>query len=431
MSERLHKLLASAGFGSRREIERWIGEGRVTVNGVIAKIGDSASAEDDISIDGRRLPTRQITAPPRRVIAYYKPEGEITTRNDPEGRPTIFENLPRLTQGRWIAVGRLDINTSGLLLLTTDGELANRLMHPSHAVQREYAARVLGEVDSDVLKTLLRGVELEDGPARFESITDAGGPGANHWYHVTLSEGRNREVRRLWETQGVKVSRLIRVRYGPLTLPRSLRPGRWRDLTAEELAELLELVGLPAESPVAAPNKAPRVNTPRTRGKMPPRTTASSRNTKPHREITKTPGKPAPRSSGKATVKLSRHGAAASSGQSQAQTAAVAHGKMPPRTTAASHKARPHRETTDAPGKPAQRRAGAVTGKLSRHGAAARPGQGQPQATAAVHGKTLRRATTDASGKPTRRSAADASENSAPRTRSAPPARAPRGSRKK
>ena len=371
MSERLHKLLASAGFGSRREIERWIEEGRVTVNGVIAKLGDSASAEDDICIDGRRLPTRQITAPPRRVIAYYKPEGEITTRNDPEGRPTIFENLPRLTQGRWIAVGRLDINTSGLLLLTTDGELANRLMHPSHAVQREYAARVLGEVDSEVLKTLLRGVELEDGPARFESITDAGGPGANHWYHVTLSEGRNREVRRLWETQGVKVSRLIRVRYGPLTLPRSLRPGRWRDLTAEELVQLLELVGLPAESPVAAPSKEPRRNVPRTRGKMPPRTTASSRNT------------------------------------------------------------RPHRETTGAPGKPVQRSAGVVTGKPSRHGAAARPDQGQPQATAAVRGKTPHRATADATGKPTRRRAADATENSAPRTRSAPPARAPRGSRKK
>lgn len=389
MSERLHKLLASAGFGSRREIERWIEEGRVTVNGVIAKLGDSASAEDDISIDGRRLPTRQITAPPRRVIAYYKPEGEITTRNDPEGRPTIFENLPRLTQGRWIAVGRLDINTSGLLLLTTDGELANRLMHPSHAVQREYAARVLGEVDTEVLKTLLRGVELEDGPARFESITDAGGPGANHWYHVTLSEGRNREVRRLWETQGVKVSRLIRVRYGPLTLPRSLRPGRWRDLTVEELAQLLELVGLPAESHVAAPVKTPRANTPRTRGKMPPRTTASSRNAKSHREITNTPGKPAPRSAGAATGKPSHH-AAAKPGQSQARAATAAY-----RTTASSRNPRPCRETTGVTDKPAHRSAGAVTGK------------------------------------PLRRSAADAADKPAPRTRSAPSARAPRGSRKK
>ena len=371
MSERLHKLLASAGFGSRREIERWIEEGRVTVNGAIAKLGDSAGAEDDISIDGRRLLSRQITAAPRRVIAYYKPEGEITTRNDPEGRPTIFEKLPRLTQGRWIAVGRLDINTSGLLLLTTDGELANRLMHPSHAVQREYAARVLGEVDTEVLKTLLRGVELEDGPARFESITDAGGPGANHWYHVTLSEGRNREVRRLWETQGVKVSRLIRVRYGPLTLPRRLRPGRWQDLTTEELTQLLELVGLPPEGPVAAPGKVPRRTVPRTRGKLPPRTTAASRTTKPPREI------------------------------------------------------------SGAAGKPAQRSAGAATGKTSRHGAAARSGQSQPQTTTATRGKTPHRESTGTSGKPARRSVVPAPGGSPPRPRSVPPARASRGPRKK
>lgn len=273
MSERLHKLLASAGFGSRREIERWIEEGRVSVNGVVAKRGDSATDQDEISIDGRRLPSRQISAPPRRVIAYYKPEGEITTRNDPEGRPTIFENLPRITQGRWITVGRLDINTSGLLLLTTDGELANRLMHPAHAVQREYAARVLGEVDAEILKKLLRGVQLEDGPARFESIADAGGPGANHWYHVTLSEGRNREVRRLWETQGVKVSRLIRVRYGPITLPRRLRPGRWQELAPEELSALLELVELPAE-----PSKA--VVVPRARGATPNRKAPSRQRTR-------------------------------------------------------------------------------------------------------------------------------------------------------
>jgi 23S rRNA pseudouridine2605 synthase len=371
MSERLHKLLASAGFGSRREIERWIEEGRVSVNGVVAKLGDSASAEDDISIDGRRLPTRQIAAPPRRVIAYYKPEGEITTRNDPEGRPTIFENLPRLTQGRWIAVGRLDINTSGLLLLTTDGELANRLMHPSHAVQREYAARVLGEVDTDVLKTLLHGVELEDGPARFESITDAGGPGANHWYHVTLSEGRNREVRRLWETQGVKVSRLIRVRYGPLTLPRRLRPGRWQDLAPEELAQLLELVGLPAETPVAAPGKEPRRNAPRTRGKMPPRTTASAHNTKAGRE------------------------------------------------------------STGASGKSSQRGSDAAAGKSSRHGGTAKSSQGKAQSSASPRGKTAHRATDGAPGKTTRPRTAGSGDNSAPRARSAPSARRPHGARKK
>lgn len=283
MSERLHKLLASAGFGSRREIERWIEEGRVSVNGVVAKRGDSATDQDEISIDGRRLPSRQISAPPRRVIAYYKPEGEITTRNDPEGRPTIFENLPRITQGRWITVGRLDINTSGLLLLTTDGELANRLMHPTHAVQREYAARVLGEVDAEILKLLLRGVQLEDGPARFESITDAGGPGANHWYHVTLSEGRNREVRRLWETQGVKVSRLIRVRYGPITLPRRLRPGRWQELTPEELSALLEMVGLPAEAPKAGA-------VPRARSAVPNRKAPSRQRT--HERTSRAPAGP-------------------------------------------------------------------------------------------------------------------------------------------
>ncbi len=353
MPERLHKLLASAGFGSRREIERWIGEGRVSVNGVIARLGDSASAEDDISIDGRRLPTRQITAPPRRVIAYYKPEGEITTRNDPEGRPTIFENLPRLTQGRWIAVGRLDINTSGLLLLTTDGELANRLMHPSHAVQREYAARVLGEVDAEVLKTLLHGVELEDGPARFESIADAGGPGANHWYHVTLSEGRNREVRRLWETQGVKVSRLIRVRFGPLTLPRSLRPGRWQDLTVGELAQLLELVGLPTQGPVVVPEKVPRRNAPRTRGKMPPRTSAPARSGKLPRETAGAPGKPVSRGIGK----VSSQKPVTKSDRNPARTSATVHGKTPHRTA-----------STDGAGKPAALSRSAATAHAP-HGA--------------------------------------------------------------
>ena len=226
MSERLHKLLARAGFGSRREIERWISEGRITLNGAPAKLGDCATEKDDIRIDGRRLAARQVAAPERRVIAYYKPEGEVTTRSDPEGRPTIFENLPRLTQGRWIAVGRLDINTSGLLLLTTDGELANRLMHPSRAVPREYAVRVLGAVDEELLQRLKSGVQLDDGMAHFESIADAGGSGANHWYHVILTEGRNREVRRLWESQGVKISRLIRVGYGPIALTRRLRPGR-------------------------------------------------------------------------------------------------------------------------------------------------------------------------------------------------------------
>ena len=336
MSERLHKLLASAGFGSRREIERWIEEGRVMVNGVIAKRGDSATEQDEISIDGRRLLARQISAPQRRVIAYYKPEGEITTRKDPEGRPTIFENLPRITQGRWITVGRLDINTSGLLLLTTDGELANRLMHPSHAVQREYAVRVLGEVDAEILKRLLHGVELEDGVAHFESIADAGGSGANHWYHVTLSEGRNREVRRLWETQGIKVSRLIRVRYGPMTLPRRLRPGRWQELTAEELEPLLALVGLPAERTVSV--AAPRRRTATAHGNAPHRKLAPVRAKITHSSDADTPV----RVPGRATNK-SPPRAATTSAKAPHRKVTTASGKSPQRSAAASGKAPPHR----------------------------------------------------------------------------------------
>jgi 23S rRNA pseudouridine2605 synthase len=183
------------------------------------------------------------------VLLYHKPVGEICTRHDPEGRANVFANLPKLKTARWIAVGRLDINTSGLLLFTTDGVLANKLMHPSAEIEREYAVRVLGEVTDDMLKAMKSGVELEDGMAHFDSIVDAGGTGANRWYHVMLREGRKREVRRLWESQGVRVSRLQRIRFGDLTLSRSLRPGKWRDLEAEELKNLYESVGLklPAE----------------------------------------------------------------------------------------------------------------------------------------------------------------------------------------
>ena len=226
MSERLQKVLARAGLGSRREIEGWIQAGRIQVNGVTAELGAQVDGGETISIDGKTI----ALAPPEatRVIAYHKPLGEITTRSDPEGRPTVFDHLPRLEQGRWIAVGRLDINTSGLLLLTNDGELANRLMHPSRQLEREYAVRVFGEVDGLILNALLEGVELEDGPARFMSVRDAGGSGSNRWYHVVLGEGRNREVRRLWESQGVQVSRLIRVRYGPIELGRRLPAGKWQ-----------------------------------------------------------------------------------------------------------------------------------------------------------------------------------------------------------
>ena len=244
MRERIQKILARAGLGSRRQIEDWIREGRIKVNGEVAQLGDQASERDKIELDGEAISKQDLQAVEQKVILYHKPEGEITTRSDPEGRVTVFEHLPRLKVGRWVAIGRLDINTSGVLLLTTDGELANRLMHPSSEVEREYAVRVIGEADPSVLQDLQRGVELEDGLARFETIKDAGGQGVNHWYHVTLLEGRNREVRRLWESQGITVSRLIRIRFASISLPRNLRPGRWRDLDEKEVHALYKQAGL-------------------------------------------------------------------------------------------------------------------------------------------------------------------------------------------
>jgi 23S rRNA pseudouridine2605 synthase len=244
VAERIQKLLAAAGIASRREAERLIEAGRVSVNGNVISLGDKAELTDTVRVDGKiiRLDRRPETK--HRVLAYHKPEGQVCTRSDPEGRPTIFDHLPRLRSGRWINVGRLDINTSGLVLLTTDGELANRLMHPSHELEREYAVRVLGEVDDAMLRRLRKGVELEDGMARFNSIRDAGGQGANHWYHVTLHEGRNREVRRLWGSQEVTVSRLSRVRYGPVNLRRGLKPGQWDELTRAEIEQLRQSVGM-------------------------------------------------------------------------------------------------------------------------------------------------------------------------------------------
>ena len=228
--ERLQKVLANAGLGSRREIEGWISAGRVSVDGQVARLGDRVSADARIEVDGRPVGTARLGVPTHRVIVYNKPEGELVSRADPEGRPIVFQNLRKLRQGRWISVGRLDLNSSGLLLLTTDGELANRLMHPSQSVEREYAVRVLGRVDDEALRRLTHGVELEDGPARFEEIVDTGGSGANHWYHVVIVEGRQREVRRMWEAVGVRVSRLIRVRYGNVLLGNRTRQGHWRDL---------------------------------------------------------------------------------------------------------------------------------------------------------------------------------------------------------
>ncbi len=213
------------------------------MNGVAAQLGAQVGAADNIQIDGKRVSVRA-DRQRRRVLAYYKPVGEMTTRRDPEGRPTIFERLPPLlSDGRWIAVGRLDLTTQGLLLVTNDGELANRLMHPSSQIEREYAVRVLGEVAPEMLKRLREGVTLEDGVARFDDLREAGGEGANRWYHVVLREGRNREVRRLWESQGVTVSRLTRVRYGPVALRRGLHPGRWDELDETQIGALLAAVG--------------------------------------------------------------------------------------------------------------------------------------------------------------------------------------------
>jgi 23S rRNA pseudouridine2605 synthase len=254
MAERLQKVLARAGLGSRREIEDWIRAGRITVNDRPAELGVSVSGQDRIRVDGRPVTLASATPAPRTLI-YHKPAGELTTRRDEAGRPTVFDSLPRIRHGRWITVGRLDFNTSGLLLVTTDGELAHRLMHPSWEIEREYAVRVLGAVDAEVLNRLLEGVELEDGMAAFGTIRDAGGQGANHWYHVTVREGRNREVRRLWESQGVQVSRLIRVRYGPVSLPAGLRAGRFRDVALQELKALYGAVQLPVPKP-AVPRRA-------------------------------------------------------------------------------------------------------------------------------------------------------------------------------
>ncbi len=250
MKERLQKYLARAGLGSRRQMEEWIRAGRISVDGKIAELGTQVDGTQAVTVDGKRVRAQEAV---RRVLAYYKPVGQVTSRQDPEGRTTVFEKLPPPGSGRWIAVGRLDLNTQGLLLLTTDGELANRLMHPSSEIEREYAVRVLGPVDSAILRRLREGVMLEDGKARFDMIRDAGGRGANHWYHVILREGRNREVRRLWESQGIAVSRLLRVRYGPVTLGRELQPGQWDELDEGRLGRLLKAVGMKPAPPARAP----------------------------------------------------------------------------------------------------------------------------------------------------------------------------------
>ena len=244
MSEKLQKVLARAGVGSRREMETVISEGRVSVNGKVATLGDRVEAKDVIRVDGHQISVPTLNDVICRVLAYHKPEGEVCTRHDPEGRPTVFDRLPRIKDSRWVAVGRLDVNTSGLLLFTTDGELANRLMHPSHEVEREYAVRVFGEVTEGMLQKLRRGVQLEDGPAKFDKITAGGGEGLNQWFNVTLCEGRNREVRRLWESLEVQVSRLMRIRYGDIKLDKTLPRGGWAELELPQVNYLRKMVSL-------------------------------------------------------------------------------------------------------------------------------------------------------------------------------------------
>lgn len=243
-SEKLQKVLARAGLGSRREIEGWITAQRLVINGKTAQLGDRVTDKDEIRLDGRVV-YRVADTPIPQILCYHKPIGEVTSRRDPEGRKTVFERLPAVKGARWIVIGRLDLNTSGLLLFTTDGELANCLMHPSHEIEREYAVRVLGKVDESMLARLTEGVMLVDGMAKFDRIIDAGGDGANHWYHVVLHEGKNREVRRLWESQGIQVSRLMRIRFGSFTMPKGLRTGHSVLLSSEDVKSLYELAKLP------------------------------------------------------------------------------------------------------------------------------------------------------------------------------------------
>ncbi|CAM4245030.1 MULTISPECIES: 23S rRNA pseudouridine(2605) synthase RluB [Vibrio] len=248
MSEKLQKILARAGHGSRRELESLIKSGRVSVNGQVATLG--VRLEDDtavVRIDGHQVSIKAPEEVVCRVLAYYKPEGELCTRHDPEGRRTVFDRLPKINGARWISVGRLDANTSGLLLFTTDGELANRLMHPSRQVEREYLVRVFGEVNEQKVKNLAKGVQLEDGMARFEDIVYAGGEGMNHTFYVVINEGRNREVRRLWESQDTTVSRLKRVRYGDIFLEKKLPRGGWMEMNLKQVNYLRELVELAPE----------------------------------------------------------------------------------------------------------------------------------------------------------------------------------------
>lgn len=252
--EKLQKVLARLGVASRREVERMIEAGQIRVNDQVAKLGDRVIGKDKVFVNGHRV-VLQAEASRRRVILYNKPEGEICSRSDPEGRPTVYDRLPSLKGERWISVGRLDFNTSGLLLFTNDGELANKLMHPSSVIDREYLVRIQGDVDDDMLRNLREGVMLDDGVARFTDIVEGAGESRNKWFYCVVMEGRNREVRRLWESQGVKVSRLKRVRYGNIFIPSHVRVGQWQELTEREIADLCKTAGFES-------NKTTRIQEP-------------------------------------------------------------------------------------------------------------------------------------------------------------------------
>lgn len=268
---KLHKVLAEAGLGSRRDMEELIIAGRVSVNGEPAHIGQRILPTDQVRINGKLI-QRKVSNKPPRVLVYHKPAGEIVSTNDPDGRPSVFERLPTMKAAKWIAVGRLDFNTEGLLLFTTSGDLANRLMHPRYGIDREYAVRTLGELEEGMRQKLLAGVELEDGLAQFSKIADGGGEGVNKWYRVIIGEGRNREVRRMFEAIGLTVSRLIRTRYGALTLPKNLKRGRWEEMEEHAVRDLLAVSGLEKKSVDGAPkgragagdrqngNRAPRID---------------------------------------------------------------------------------------------------------------------------------------------------------------------------